>query len=320
MPLNNKNIFVALAAALFAVSSYAAAPKSVAILSIVDHPALDATRDGVIDELKAAGYDKDKVKIQFQSAQGNTATAGQIARKFIGDKPDAIVAISTPAAQSVVAATKTIPVVFTTVTDPVAAKLVSSWQPSGTNVTGVSDSVAIGPQVDLILKVKPDAKRVGMVFSPGEVNSTVVVKELKEELTKRGMTLVEVPAARTIDVAPAAKSLVGKVDVIYTNTDNNVISTYESLVGIANQATIPLIAGDNSVAKRGAAAALGMSYYDLGRQTGKIVVRLLEGEKPGTIAPEVGNKLSLSVNPAAAQKQGVTLPAELVQSAQEVIK
>ncbi|MDA5482170.1 ABC transporter substrate-binding protein [Yersinia intermedia] len=320
MILNNKKILVGLVVTLFAVSSYATTLKSVAIVSIVDHPALDATRDGVIDELKAAGYDQNKVKIQFQSAQGNMATAGQIARKFIGDKPDAIVAISTPAAQSVIAATKSIPVVFTTVTDPVAAKLVKNWQPSGTNVTGVSDSVAIGPQVDLILKVKPDTKRVGMVYSPGEVNSTVVVKELKDELTKRGMTLVEVPAARTVDVTPAAKSLVGKVDVIYTNTDNNVISTYESLVGVANQAKIPLIAGDNSVAKRGAAAALGMSYYDLGRQTGKIVVRLLDGEQPGTIAPEVGNKLSLSVNPAAAEKQGVTLPVELVQSAQEVIK
>ncbi|WP_024911238.1 ABC transporter substrate-binding protein [Chania multitudinisentens] len=321
MPLNCRKLFITLTAALFAVNGYAAsAPKSVAIVSIVDHPALNATRDGIIDELKAAGYDQDKVKIQFQSAQGNMATAGQIARKFIGDKPDAIVAISTPAAQSVVAATKTIPVVFTTVTDPVAAKLVSSWQPSGTNVTGVSDSVAIGPQVDLILKVKPDAKRVGMVYSPGEVNSTVVVKELKDELTKRGMTLVEAPAPRTVDVTPAAKNLVGKVDVIYTNTDNNVISTYESLVNVANQAKIPLIAGDNSVVKRGAAAALGMSYYDLGRQTGKIVIRLLEGEQPGTIAPEVGNKLSLSVNPAAAEKQGVTLSADLIQSAQEVIK
>lgn len=320
MHINNRKIFVTLAATLFAVSSYAATPKSVAIISIVDHPALNATRDGVIDELKASGYDQDKVKIEFQSAQGNTATAGQIARKFIGAKPDAIVAISTPAAQSVVAATKTIPVVFTTVTDPVAAKLVSSWKPSGTNVTGVSDSLAIGPQVDLMLRVKPDAKRVGMVFSPGEVNSTVVVKELKEELAKRGMTLIEAPAARTVDVAPAAKSLVGKVDVIYTNTDNNVISTYESLVAVANQAKIPLIAGDNSVAKRGATAALGMSYYDLGRQTGKVVVRLLNGEKAGEIAPEVGNKLSLSVNPAAAEKQGAILPAELVQSAQEVIK
>ncbi|AHG19635.2 ABC transporter substrate-binding protein [Chania multitudinisentens RB-25] len=319
--MNCRKLFITLTAALFAVNGYAAsAPKSVAIVSIVDHPALNATRDGIIDELKAAGYDQDKVKIQFQSAQGNMATAGQIARKFIGDKPDAIVAISTPAAQSVVAATKTIPVVFTTVTDPVAAKLVSSWQPSGTNVTGVSDSVAIGPQVDLILKVKPDAKRVGMVYSPGEVNSTVVVKELKDELTKRGMTLVEAPAPRTVDVTPAAKNLVGKVDVIYTNTDNNVISTYESLVNVANQAKIPLIAGDNSVVKRGAAAALGMSYYDLGRQTGKIVIRLLEGEQPGTIAPEVGNKLSLSVNPAAAEKQGVTLSADLIQSAQEVIK
>ncbi|MDF0606989.1 ABC transporter substrate-binding protein [Neisseriaceae bacterium TC5R-5] len=321
MMFRNRHRFItAMAAVLLSAGACAAAPKSVAIMSIVDHPALNAARDGVLDELKAAGYTQDKVKIVYQSAQGNTATAGQIARKFIGDRPDVIVAIATPAAQAVAAATKTIPLVFTTVTDPVAAKLLPSWKASGSNITGVSDSLPIAPQVDLMLKVKPGAKRVGMVYSPGEVNSTVVVKELKAELTKRGMSLVEVAAPRTVDVAPAAKSLIGKVDVIYTNTDNNVISTYESLVGAANQAKIPLIAGDSSVAKRGASAAMGMSYYDLGRQTGKIVVRLLKGEKPGTIAPQVGEKTVLIVNPAAAQKQGVTLSPALLKQAQQVIK
>ncbi|WP_230370475.1 ABC transporter substrate-binding protein [Paludibacterium denitrificans] len=281
MALTNRRHFLTAAttAVLLAPSVFAAELKSVAITAIVDHPALDAARKGVVDELKAEGFGADKVKVQYQSAQGNPATAGQIARKFVGDNPNVIVAIATPSAQAVVAATKSIPVVFTAVTDPVAAKLVSSWKASGSNVTGVSDRLPLAPQVDLIRKVKPTAKRVGIVFSPGEVNSTIVVKEMKAELAKRGMTLVEAPAPRTVDVGPAAKSLVGKVDAIYTSTDNNVVSTYESLVAVANQAKIPLIAADADSVKRGAIAALGMNYYDMGRQTGKIVARILKGEK-----------------------------------------
>ncbi|HJV06345.1 MAG TPA: ABC transporter substrate-binding protein [Chromobacteriaceae bacterium] len=322
MALTNRRHFLAAAtlAALLAPSVFAAELKSVAITAIVDHPALDAARKGVVDELKAEGFGADKVKVQYQSAQGNPATAGQIARKFVGDNPNVIVAIATPSAQAVVAATKSIPVVFTAVTDPVAAKLVSSWKASGSNVTGVSDRLPLAPQVDLIRKVKPTAKRVGIVFSPGEVNSTIVVKEMKAELAKRGMTLVEAPAPRTVDVGPAAKSLVGKVDAIYTSTDNNVVSTYESLVAVANQAKIPLIAADADSVKRGAIAALGMNYYDMGRQTGKIVARILKGEKAGKIAPQVGNKLTLIVNASAAQKQGAPLSAALQKEAKDTIK
>ncbi len=154
--------------------------KSVAVTAIVEHPALDAVRDGVQAALKAAGYETGKnLKWQYQSAQGNTGTAAQIARKFVGDNPDAIVAIATPSAQAVVAATKTVPVVFSAVTDPVAAKLVPSWEPSHTNVTGVSDLLALDKQMDLVKQVVPNAKRVGMVYNPGEANSVVVVKELK---------------------------------------------------------------------------------------------------------------------------------------------
>jgi putative ABC transport system substrate-binding protein len=298
-----------------------AAEAKVSVTAIVEHPALDATRKGVEDELKAAGYQSGKnLKYEFQSAQGNTATAAQIARKFVGDNPNVIVAIATPSAQAIAAASRTVPVVFAAVTDPVAAKLVPSWQANNGNVTGVSDALPLKPQVDLIKKALPKAKRVGIVYSPGEVNSVTVVKALKAELEKRGMTLVEAAAPRTVDVASAAKSLAGKVDVIYTSTDNNVVSAYESLYKVAVDAKIPLIAADPDSVKRGASAALGMNYYDLGRQTGKIVVRILKGEKPGAIAPQVGNKLSLVVNPGAAEKQGLKLPASLIKEAKEVVK
>ena len=294
---------------------------TVEVLSIVEHPALDAIRDGVRDELKAAGYDAGKnLKWEYQSAQGNTGTAAQIARKFIGDNPSAIVAIATPSAQAVVAATKTVPVVYAGVTDPIAAQLVKTWGPTGTNVTGVSDKLPLDRQIALIKRVVPNAKTVGMVYNPGEANSVVVVKELKELLAKNGMTLKEAAAPRTVDIAPAAKSLIGKVDVIYTNTDNNVVSAYEALVKVADDAKIPLVASDTDSVKRGAIAALGIDYSDLGHQTGKIVVRILKGEKPGAIASETSSRLQLFVNPAAAQKQGVTLSADLLKDATTVVK
>lgn len=319
--LSLRTIVSTLALAAVCSAPALAADKTVLVTAIVEHPALDAVRDGVKDELKDEGFETGKnLKWEYQSAQGNTGTAAQIARKFVGDKPDAIVAIATPSAQAVVAATKSIPVIYSGVTDPVAAQLVKEWKASGTNVTGVSDVLELDKQIDLIKRVVPNAKRVGMVYNPGEANSAVVVKALKELLSKSGMTLVEAAAPRTVDVGSAAKSLIGKVDVIYTNTDNNVVSAYEALVKVGNDAKIPLIASDTDSVKRGAIAALGVNYYDLGRQTGKVVARILKGEKPGDIASATSSKLELFVNTTAAQKQGVTLSPELVKSAKTVIK
>lgn len=304
--------------ALAIAPSYA---QSVAVTSIVEHPALDSIRDGVKQALTEAGYTESKgLDWQFQTAQGNTAIAAQIARKFIGDKPDVIVAIATPSAQAVVAATKSVPVVYSAVTDPVAAQLVASMEPSGTNVTGVSDSLALEKQIELIKKVVPDAKRVGMVYNPGEANSVVVVKQMRELLPKSDMSLVEATAARTVDVGAAARSLVGKVDVIYTNTDNNVVSAYEALVKVGNDAKIPLIASDTDSVKRGAIAALGVNYHDLGVQTGKMVIKILKGQKPGELASETSQNLELFVNPGAAEKQGVTLSDAFVKSATQVVQ
>ena len=312
----------AVALALAAAVPFAhAADKSVAVTAIVEHQALDAVRDGVRDELKAAGYEPGKsLKFEYQSAQGNTGTAAQIARKYVGEKPDAIVAIATPSAQAVVAATKDIPVVYSAVTDPVAAKLVKSWDASGTNVTGVSDMSPLEKHLELIKKVTPNAKRVGVIYSPGEANSVAIVEALRKAAPAAGLTLVEASAARSIDVASAAQSLVGKADVIYAPTDNNVMSAFEGIVKVAQASKLPVIAADTDAVKRGAVAALGLNYYDLGRQTGKVVVRILNGEAPGKIASQTSQTYELFVNPGAAQKQGLVLSEDLVKSAKVVVR
>ncbi|MBS0512337.1 MAG: ABC transporter substrate-binding protein [Proteobacteria bacterium] len=306
----------------FAIAAPALAQqKSVAVTAIVEHPALDSVRDGVKEGLAAAGFEEGKnLKWQYQSAQGNTGTAAQIARKFVGDRPDVIVAIATPSAQAVAAATKEIPLVYSAVTDPMAAQLVPSMAASGNNVTGVSDVLELDKQIALMKQIVPTAKRVGVVYNPGEANSVVVVKALREALPKQGMTLVEAAAPRTVDVGSAARSLIGKVDLFYTSTDNNVVSAYESLVKVGNDAKIPMIAADTDSVKRGAIAALGIDYRNLGRQTGAMVARILKGEKPGTIASETSSKLELFVNPGAAEKQGVKLSESVLKSAAQIVK
>ena len=299
----------------------AADVKSVAVTAIVEHPALDSARDGILEALNQAGYTQgDNLKWQYQSAQGNTGTAAQIARKFIGDKADVLVGIATPTAQALAAGTKQIPIVFTAVTDPVQAQLTPSWEASGTNVTGVSDVLELDKQIDLIKEIIPDAKKVGIVYNPGEANSVAVVEALKKQLPEHGMELVEAAAPRTVDVRNAALSLAGKVDVIYTNTDNNVVSAYEAMAKVGNDTKTPLIASDTDSVKRGAIAALGVDYHDLGVQTGRIVARILDGEKPGDIAPQTSDNLQLFINVTAAEKQGVLLSEELLLRATQIIR
>lgn len=294
--------------------------KNVAITAIVEHPSLDQIRDGVKDELVESGFKLDQdLKVQYKSAQGSSATAAQIARQFVAAKPDVIVAIATPSAQATAAATKQIPVVFAGITDPIAAKLIKDWQPSGTNITGVSDYQEIVPQVDFMKKIVPNVKSVGYIYSPNEINSTVVLKNLQAELTKHNIALVAVPAQRTADISTAANTLKGKVDLIYTTTDNNVVSAYDSLVKFANENKIPLLASFPDAIERGAVAAYGMSYYDVGRQSGKLVVRILKGEKAGDIKPEIGQALRLVINTQAAKKQGITLSPQIIESAYKVI-
>lgn len=291
--------------------------KTLAITQIVEHPSLDEMRRGIIDELADNGYvEGQNLKVNFQSAQGNTATAGQIAKQFAGDNPDAIVAISTPSAQSIVASTKTVPVIYTAISDPVAAKLINENDvPIQSNVTGLSSELPIEPQLDNIQKIVPNAKTIGYVYSPGEVNSVVVLNQLKQAAPARGLKILDVTANRPTDVAMATRSLSGRADVIYTSLDNNVVSAFEAMAGAANELDIPVIASDEFSVRRGATAALGVNDYDFGRTTGKMVYRVLNGEAVNTIKPEVMNTLTLYASPKHAAEQGVSLSADLLKNA-----
>lgn len=311
----------AVVAAGLSLSGAKAADKHVAITQIVEHPALDAATQGVKDELAAAGYVAGKtLKWSFESAQGSPVTAAQVAKKFVGDAPDVIVAIATPSAQAVAASTKTIPLVFSAVTDPVGAKLIASMEKPGGNVTGVSDMSPIAAHLGLIKRIMPDATRLGVVFNPGEANSVSLVGHVKTEAPKAGLTIAEGAATKSGDVLAAARSLVGKVDAIYVPTDNTVVSAFEAVVKVGRDAKIPVFAADTSSVERGAVAAAGFNYYDVGRQTGAMVVRILKGEKPGDIPAEGIAKTELFVNPGAAKAMGITLPADVVSSAKKVVK
>ncbi len=316
MKLHQTLFAVALGA--FSLNAVAEAVKNVAITAIVEHPALDTIRQGVIDELAKQGFNDGKnIKINYQSAQGSTATAAQIARKFVGEKADIIIPISTPSAQPVVAATKTIPVVYSAVTDPVAAKLVKSWEPSGTNVTGISDHRPLKPQLDLIQQILPNAKAIGYVYSAGEVNSSIVLKELEAEAAKVGLKVVPVAVQRSADIGTAARSLAGKVEGIYISEDNGVVSAYEALHKAALEIKVPVIASDRDTVKRGALAAFAVNQYDIGVATGKVAARVLKGEKAGSIPTSEVSQMELSINEKTAKALGLSLPESVTKQAKE---
>lgn len=308
---------------VFITTFVTAAPeaKHVAVTQIVEHPALDAVRKGVKDVLGEQGWTEgENLKWNYQSAQGNTATAAQIAKKFAGDQPDAIVAIATPSAQAVASSARASNIIFSAVTDPVAAKLVKAWDKPGKNITGVSDLTPIDQHLALVKEVVPGAKTLGVIYNPGEANSVSLVKLVQQYAPAHGLKVVEAASPKSADVQTATRSLMGRVDAIYLPTDNTVISALEGVIKISEQADIPLIAGDTDSVKRGAIAALGFNYYEVGRQTGNMLVKVLNGTSPAEIPVEGIQKTELFVNPAAAERMGVTLTEEIIAKAKEVVR
>ncbi|WP_094283760.1 ABC transporter substrate-binding protein [Brucella ceti] len=308
-------LLASLAAAAIATTAQAK-DVTVAVTAIVEHPALDAARDGVKDALAEAGYKEgENLKFIYQSAQGNPATAAQIARQFVGEGPDVIVPISTPSAQAVVSATRDIPVVFTAVSDPVGAQLVKDLKKPGGNVTGLSDMSPVVEHIKLIKEVMPNIKKLGYLYNSGETNSVSLLAALKEAAAAEGIEIVESAATKSAEVQGAARALVGRADAMYVPTDNTIVSALESAVGVAEESKLPLFTADTDSIKRGALAALGFNYYDVGKQTGAIVVKILKGEKPGDIAVDIAKGTDLVINLGAAKKMGVEFPQAVIDRA-----
>jgi putative tryptophan/tyrosine transport system substrate-binding protein len=293
----------------------------VGITQLVEHPSLDAAREGFIEALKDAGYEEGKnLKLDYQNAQGDMNNNGSIAQKLVADKNDVILAIATPSAQSVVKATKDIPILFTAITDPVGAQLVQSIEKPGGNVTGTSDTHpdAIKNTIGAIKKFVPKAKKVGIIYNNGEPNSVVNVKNAKEALKAEGLEPVETTISTSSEVKQAAESLVGRADVLYIPKDNTVVAALESVLTVAQAQDIPTFVGEGDSVKRGAFASYGLDYHALGYTTGKMAVDILKGKKPADIPVGFPEKLELYVNKKAAAEEGVTLTDELLKGAKIV--
>lgn len=293
----------------------------VAVTAIVEHPALDAVRDGAKHALEQAGYhDGQNLRFVYQSAQNRQSTAVQIARKFVGDQARAIIAIGTPSAQAAINATRDIPVIFSAVTDPVAAGLMKDPDHPDRNVTGVSDKTPVAEHVHLIKELFPTVKKIGYLYNPSETNSVAALKTLKAVAHENGLDIVESTAIQTSQVRNATLALVGKVDVIYITTDNTIVSALETAILVANENKIPFVAADPDSAKRGALVAAGVNYRDLGEVTGQMVVRLLRGEKVADMPMQVAPANNLILNKRTATAIGYQFPQAILARATQVIE
>ncbi|AQT48489.1 ABC transporter substrate-binding protein [Bartonella choladocola] len=310
------------AAAILALGnfSFAADKVKVDITQIVAHPALDAVRKGVEDVLAQQGYKNgENLVLNFQSAQGNISTATQIARQFVGDKPDVIVTISTPSAQTMLAATKNIPIVFAAVSDPVEAKLVPDMKNPGGNVTGICDRSPVEEHIKLLKEIKPDLKKLGYLYNAAEANSVSTLNVLKKLAEEDGIEVIPSAAPKSSDVQAATRALIGKVDMIYVPTDNTIISVLEGATKVAAESKTPLFTADPSSIGRGAFAAQGIDYYDSGLEAGKLVGRILKGEKPADIAVVIPDGKNVAIDLQAAEKMGVVIPQPVLDRAAKII-
>lgn len=285
---------------------------SIGISQIAEHPALDGAREGFIAGLEARGFIAgENITLDIQNAQGDIANSQMIAQNFVSQNKDMIFAIGTPSAQSAVNATSEIPILITAVTDAVKAGLVKDVTKSGTNVAGTSDAVPIDTQLALMKKILPDVKRVGILYNTSEINSEIQVEKVKELAPNHNLEIIVAGVSNTNEVAQALQSIIGKIDVLYTLTDNIIASAMPLITTNAAEKGIAVIGAEEAHVKSGALATEGINYYDLGFQTGTMAADVLEGKDIGEMPVSTLEEMELVLNEEVAKKLGITFPEDL---------
>ncbi|MBY0011069.1 ABC transporter substrate-binding protein [Paenibacillus typhae] len=300
----------------------------IAISQYVEHPSLDATREGFLAALKDAGIvEGENLTVDLQNAQADQANNLSVAQKIAGDKNDLVLGIATPSAQALVQNVKDTPILFAAVTDPLDAKIVSDLEHPGGNVSGASDTnpEAITRLMNFIATQFPDVKKLGLIINEGEPNAVVMAGIAKEELDKHGIELVKAAITNTSEVKQAAESLVGRVDAFYITLDNSVVSGVDAIIQTANDNKLPFFSADRDTVEKGAFATVGFKYYDHGYQVGEMAADVLKnGTSPGDMKVSMQEKLDLILNLKAAAAQGIevtdAMKAEVADQANNIIQ
>ncbi|SHJ27667.1 ABC transporter substrate-binding protein [Lutispora thermophila] len=292
----------------------------IGIIQIVEHPALDSARQGFIDALASKGFeDGENIRIDFQNAQGDFPTAQTIAQNFASNKKDMIFAIATPAAQAAFNATKEIPILITAVTDPVDAGLAKSLGKPETNVTGTSDAAPMERQFELLKRLIPDAKNIGIIYNTSERNSEIQVDLAKKLSDKFGFEIITKGVTNTNEVPQVLDSLASKIDVLYVPTDNLVASAIAIISEKCMERKVPVVGSEKGHVEGGAIATEGIDYYKLGFQTGLMAVEVLNGSKTHDMPITTIKDTTLTINAMTAEKLNISIPQDLMERA-EVIK
>jgi putative tryptophan/tyrosine transport system substrate-binding protein len=287
----------------------------IGVCQLVQHDALDASYKGFIDGLKEAGFEEGKnLTIDYQNAQGEQANCATIASKLVNDQDDLILAIATPAAQACANATSDIPIVVTAVTDPAESGLVDSNEAPGKNVTGTSDLNPIEEQMDLLVKLVPNAKKVAVLYNSSETNSKIQADMAKTAGEALGLEVTDATVSSSNEIQQVVQSLVGKVDAIYAPTDNLIAAGMATVAMVANENKIPVICGESGMVEAGGLATYGIDYYELGKLSGAQAAKILNGEAtPAEMPIEYldASKLQMSINEEVAKQLGIEIPADL---------
>lgn len=294
----------------------------IGLVQLVKHGALDQANQGMVDGLKDNGFvDGENLIINQQNAQGDQSNLQSIAQTFLSEEDELILAIATPAAQVMAAATEDIPIVGTAITSFEAAELVESDEAPGTNVTGTNDMNPIEKQIELLLQLKPDAKVVGTIYTSSEVNSQIQVELLKEVAAAKGLTVEERTISTVNDIQQAAQSLVGEVDAVWLPTDNNIASAMPQLIGVTDEAGLITVCGEESMVRAGGTATYSFSYYKLGYNAGVMAAQILKGEAVPAEMPVQSPQdedLTAIINTEAVELLNIEVPAEIMENATQV--
>lgn len=287
----------------------------VGVVQLVEHNALDAANKGFVDGLASKGFKVgENITYDQQNAQGDQSNLNTIGQRFVSEKDDLIAAIATPAAQTVANATKTIPIIGMAITDYKAAKLVASDEKPGGNVTGTSDNISAAQQVDLMMKILPNAKTIGVLYSSSEINSQVQAAAFKKYAESKGLTIQEATVSNVNDIQQTAQNLANSgVQAIYIPTDNMLASAMPTLLKVTNNAKIPVFPSEEAMVMAGGIAMYSVDYYKLGYQAGLMAADILSGKSKAADMPiETQKELKLVVNKEAAAAMGITLPADIL--------
>ena len=301
-------------------TALSAEPILIGISKIVAHPALDAIEKGIQEAVKTQ---YPEARFDLQNANGEMATASSIAQKFKAEEVTLAVGIATPTAQALVNAIKDRPVVFSAVTDPVGAGLVASTEKGEKNITGISDMTPVKAQIDLLNRIKP-IKTLGHVYTSSEANAVSLAEIARQVCREMGIQFVETTVSNSAEVKQAVQTIAGRVDGIYISNDNTVVSALAAVSAVAQKHQIPVMSADPSSAETTPVlAAWGFDYYKMGKATGRLVNRVLQGEAPETI-PTIymtdASDVDLLINLDVAKELGLAFPEEVITKANTVVE